>query len=91
MDCAPYVVHYAGLSSSSYWCFFPPCSHLHCPIRLRFLECPPDLRGDPDHADEASSFYADPLGWLEAAFPNRSSLPSHVVLFDPLEKVTDSR
>ncbi|XP_060780195.1 GPI mannosyltransferase 3 isoform X1 [Neoarius graeffei] len=72
--------------------FLMPChstplySHLHCPIRLRFLECPPDLRGDPDYVEEAASFYADPLGWLGTSYPNRSTLPSHVVLFDPLEK-----
>ncbi|XP_060734382.1 GPI mannosyltransferase 3 [Tachysurus vachellii] len=72
--------------------FLMPChstpyySHLHCPIILRFLECPPDLRGDPGYVDEASSFYADPLGWLGTSYPNRSTLPSHVVLFHPLEK-----
>ncbi|XP_053479707.1 GPI mannosyltransferase 3 [Ictalurus furcatus] len=72
--------------------FLMPChstpfySHLHCPIRLRFLECPPDLRRDPDYVDEASLFYADPLGWLGTSYPNRSALPSHVVFFQPLEK-----
>ncbi|XP_053356785.1 GPI mannosyltransferase 3 isoform X1 [Clarias gariepinus] len=72
--------------------FLMPChstpfySHLHCPIRLRFLECPPDLSGDPDYVEEASLFYTDPLSWLRTSFPNSSTLPSHVVLFHPLEK-----
>ncbi|TTD92248.1 GPI mannosyltransferase 3 [Bagarius yarrelli] len=72
--------------------FLMPChstplySHLHCPISLRFLECPPDLRGDPDYVDESAKFYMDPLGWLGTSYPNGSSLPSHLVLFHPLEE-----
>ncbi|XP_035381667.1 GPI mannosyltransferase 3 isoform X1 [Electrophorus electricus] len=72
--------------------FLMPChstpfySHLHCPVRLRFLECPPDLTGKQDYVDEAALFYADPLRWLGSSYPNTSMLPTHVVLFDPLEK-----
>ncbi|XP_017560514.1 GPI mannosyltransferase 3 isoform X1 [Pygocentrus nattereri] len=72
--------------------FLMPChstplySHLHCPIKLRFLECPPNLTGREDYVEEAAVFYADPLQWLRMAFPYKSTLPSHVVLFDPLEK-----
>ncbi|KAK7913076.1 hypothetical protein WMY93_013287 [Mugilogobius chulae] len=70
--------------------FLMPChstpyySHLHCPITMRFLECPPKL-GD-SYVDEAAIFYDDPLQWLRAAFPYKSSLPSHLVMFDTLEK-----
>ncbi|XP_062860533.1 GPI mannosyltransferase 3 [Trichomycterus rosablanca] len=72
--------------------FLMPChstplySHLHCQIRLQFLECPPDLSGNPGYVDEAATFYSDPLHWLRTSFTNTSSLPSHIVLFDSLEK-----
>ncbi|KAJ3594257.1 hypothetical protein NHX12_006588 [Muraenolepis orangiensis] len=71
--------------------FLMPChstpfySHIHCPIRMRFLECPPDL-GEAGYLEEAKVFYDDPLHWLLEAFPNKSSLPTHLVLFDVLEK-----
>lgn len=61
-------------------------SHVHCPLKMRFLECPPDL-GDEGHSDEADRFYDDPLLWLRTSFPYQSSLPTHLVLFDVLEKV----
>ncbi|XP_056135421.1 GPI mannosyltransferase 3 isoform X2 [Lampris incognitus] len=71
--------------------FLMPChstpfySHVHCPIKMRFLECPPDL-GDEGYSDEAEQFFAEPLRWLGLSFPSRSSLPTHLVLFDSLEK-----
>ncbi|CAL8243244.1 unnamed protein product [Lota lota] len=71
--------------------FLMPChstpfySHVHCPLRMRFLECPPDL-GEPGYSEEAKEFYDDPLHWLSGAFPDESSLPTHLVLFDVLEK-----
>uniref|UniRef100_A0A3Q3A662 Mannosyltransferase n=1 Tax=Kryptolebias marmoratus TaxID=37003 RepID=A0A3Q3A662_KRYMA len=71
--------------------FLMPChstpfySHVHCPLKMRFLECPPDL-GDEGHVDEADRFYDDPLLWLRTSFPYKSSLPTHLVLFDVLEK-----
>lgn len=71
--------------------FLMPChstpyySHVHCPLKMRFLECPPDL-GDEGYVDEAHSFYDNPLHWLRTSFPYKSSLPTHLVLFDILEK-----
>ncbi|XP_034536330.1 GPI mannosyltransferase 3 [Notolabrus celidotus] len=70
--------------------FLMPChstplySHVHCPINMRFLECPPDL-GEEGYIDEADIFYDDPLHWLRTSFPYKSSLPTHLVLFDVLE------
>lgn len=70
--------------------FLMPChstpyySHLHCPIKMRFLECPPNL--GEGYVDEAAIFYDDPLLWLKKSFPYKSSLPTHLVLFDVLEK-----
>ncbi|XP_020516996.2 GPI mannosyltransferase 3 [Labrus bergylta] len=70
--------------------FLMPChstpfySHVHCPMKMRFLECPPDL-GEEAYVDEADSFYDDPLLWLRKSFPYKSSLPTHLVLFDVLE------
>lgn len=71
--------------------FLMPChstpfySHVHCPLRMRFLECPPNL-GEEGYVDEAQTFFADPLHWLRVSFPYKSSLPTHLVLFDVLEK-----
>lgn len=76
--------------------FLMPChstplySHLHCPLKLRFLECPPDLTGRQDYMDEADVFFSDPLHWLNTSFPLRSTLPSHLVLFDSLQKEISS-
>ncbi|XP_058485511.1 GPI mannosyltransferase 3 [Solea solea] len=71
--------------------FLMPChstpyySHVHCPIKMTFLECPPDL-GEDDAVDEAETFYREPLHWLKTSFPYKSSLPTHLVLFNVLEK-----
>ncbi|KAF7660589.1 hypothetical protein LDENG_00279220 [Lucifuga dentata] len=71
--------------------FLMPChstpfySHVHCPLRMRFLECPPNL-GEEGYVDEAERFFDDPLHWLRVSFPYKSSLPTHLVLFDVLEK-----
>uniref|UniRef100_A0A087X7Y3 Mannosyltransferase n=2 Tax=Poecilia formosa TaxID=48698 RepID=A0A087X7Y3_POEFO len=71
--------------------FLMPChstpfySHVHCPLKMRILECPPDL-GEDGYAEEAAQFYSNPLLWLRTAFPYKSSLPTHLVLFDVLEK-----
>ncbi|XP_075905542.1 GPI alpha-1,2-mannosyltransferase 3 [Nelusetta ayraudi] len=71
--------------------FLMPChstpfySHVHCPMKMRFLECPPDL-GQDGYVEEAARFYSDPLIWLRTSFPYKSSLPSHLVLFNVLEK-----
>ncbi|XP_061521372.1 GPI mannosyltransferase 3-like [Phycodurus eques] len=71
--------------------FLMPChstpyySHVHCPLKMRFLECPPNL-GQPGYVDEADRFYDDPLLWLRTSFPNVQSRPTHLVLFDVLEK-----
>ncbi|KAM3877003.1 GPI mannosyltransferase 3 [Diretmus argenteus] len=71
--------------------FLMPChstpfySHIHCPIRMRSLECLPDL-GQEDYVDEAQRFFDYPLHWLKISFPYKSSLPTHLVFFDVLEK-----
>ncbi|KAF0043228.1 hypothetical protein F2P81_004565 [Scophthalmus maximus] len=76
--------------------FLMPChstpyySHVHCPMKMKFLECPPDL-GEDGYVDEAERFYDDPLHWLRTSFPYKSSLPTHLVLFDVLEKVKISK
>lgn len=53
---------------------------------MRFLECPPDL-GEDGYIDEADRFYDNPLLWLRTSFPYKHSVPTHLVLFDVLEKV----
>uniref|UniRef100_A0A3Q2FPT4 Mannosyltransferase n=1 Tax=Cyprinodon variegatus TaxID=28743 RepID=A0A3Q2FPT4_CYPVA len=80
-----------AVSSQSDVLFLMPChstpfySHVHCPLKMRFLECPPDL-GEDGYFEEAAQFYNNPLLWLRTSFPYKSSLPTHLVLFDVLEK-----
>ncbi|XP_070618337.1 GPI mannosyltransferase 3 isoform X2 [Erythrolamprus reginae] len=64
----------------------PLYSHVHCPLRMRFLQCPPDLMGRSNYRDEADSFYSHPLLWLNKEFPNSTQLPSHLVFFNVLEQ-----
>uniref|UniRef100_A0A8C5PAX8 Mannosyltransferase n=1 Tax=Leptobrachium leishanense TaxID=445787 RepID=A0A8C5PAX8_9ANUR len=65
----------------------PYYSHIHCSIKMNFLECPPDLLGHDMYVDEADLFYISPLAWLNAEFYNRSNLPTHLVMFNVLEPV----
>ncbi|XP_063170283.1 GPI mannosyltransferase 3 isoform X2 [Candoia aspera] len=66
----------------------PFYSHIHCPLQLRFLQCPPDLMGRANYLDEAELFYSHPLQWLSGEFPNATAtqLPSHLVFFNVLEQ-----
>ncbi|XP_053222135.1 GPI mannosyltransferase 3 isoform X2 [Podarcis raffonei] len=64
----------------------PFYSHVHCPLPLRFLQCPPDLTGRANYLDEADLFYADPLSWLSETFSNVTLLPTHLVFFSVLEQ-----
>ncbi|RXM90793.1 GPI mannosyltransferase 3 [Acipenser ruthenus] len=61
-------------------------SHVHCPITMQFLQCPPDLTGNKSYIDEAEIFFSDPVRWLEAHFPNQTVLSTHLVFFEVLEK-----
>ncbi|XP_045142382.1 GPI mannosyltransferase 3 isoform X1 [Echinops telfairi] len=64
----------------------PYYSHVHCPLPMRFLQCPPDLTGKTHYLDEADEFYLNPLNWLYKEFHNNSSLPTHLIIFSTLEK-----
>ncbi|KAG9489380.1 hypothetical protein GDO78_005391 [Eleutherodactylus coqui] len=64
----------------------PYYSHVHCPIKMNFLECPPDLEDHDTYIDEADVFYASPLAWLNAEFYDSRRLPTHLVLFSVLEQ-----
>ncbi|XP_068168046.1 GPI mannosyltransferase 3 [Antennarius striatus] len=80
-----------GFSSPPDILFLMPChstpfyNFVHCPLQMRFLECPPDL-GEDGYVHEADRFYDDPLHWLRTSFPYKSSQPTHLVMFDVLEK-----
>ncbi|KAM6181468.1 GPI mannosyltransferase 3 [Erethizon dorsatum] len=64
----------------------PSYSHIHCPLPLRFLQCPPDLTGQSGYLDEADTFYLNPTGWLEREFQDTASLPARLVIFSVLEE-----
>ncbi|XP_051053896.1 GPI mannosyltransferase 3 isoform X1 [Phodopus roborovskii] len=64
----------------------PYYSHVHCPLSMRFLQCPPDLTGKTQYLDEADMFYLNPLSWLQQEFGSNASLPTHLVTFSVLEK-----
>ncbi|KAM6060864.1 GPI mannosyltransferase 3 isoform 3-T3 [Theristicus caerulescens] len=68
----------------------PFYSHVHCPLKMRFLQCPPDLTGNDSYVDEADVFYSNPLGWLNKEFYNDTLLPSHLIFFSVLEQEISS-
>ncbi|XP_033921768.1 GPI mannosyltransferase 3 isoform X2 [Melopsittacus undulatus] len=82
--------------SQAFVFFMMPChstpfySHVHCPLKMRFLQCPPDLTGNESYIDEADVFYSDPLGWLNKEFYNDTLLPSHLIFFSVLEQEISS-
>ncbi|XP_030354301.1 GPI mannosyltransferase 3 isoform X1 [Strigops habroptila] len=82
--------------SQAYVFFMMPChstpfySHVHCPLKMRFLQCPPDLTGNESYIDEADVFYSNPLGWLNKEFYNDTLLPSHLIFFSVLEQEISS-
>nr|XP_056721988.1 GPI mannosyltransferase 3 [Euleptes europaea] len=91
LDVMGYLQGLCQAPAASVWMLMP-ChstphySHLHCPLPLRFLECPPDLTGKADYRDEAAVFYTDPQKWLTEEFSNTTLLPTHVVFFNVLEQ-----
>ncbi|XP_067161602.1 GPI mannosyltransferase 3 isoform X3 [Apteryx mantelli] len=68
----------------------PFYSHVHCPLKMRFLQCPPDLTGNKSYIDEADLFYSNPLAWLNEEFYNDTLLPSHLIFFSVLEQEISS-
>ncbi|XP_072430573.1 GPI mannosyltransferase 3 isoform X1 [Chiloscyllium punctatum] len=72
--------------------FLMPChstpfySHVHCPIKMHFLECPPDLTGNNSYVDEADLFFEEPLKWLNIRFSGQASLPTHLVFYNVIEQ-----
>ncbi|XP_077419025.1 GPI alpha-1,2-mannosyltransferase 3-like isoform X2 [Vanacampus margaritifer] len=63
----------------------PYYSHVHCPLKMRFLQCLPDL-SHAGNLTETDRFNDDPLLWLRTSYPNARSLPTHLVVFDITEK-----
>ncbi|PON99261.1 GPI mannosyltransferase [Trema orientale] len=70
--------------------FLMPChatpyySTLHRNIPMHFLDCTPsDEKGIPDESDR---FMMDPVGFT-SEYARKWSLPSHIVLFEPEEKL----
>uniref|UniRef100_H3B3L9 Mannosyltransferase n=1 Tax=Latimeria chalumnae TaxID=7897 RepID=H3B3L9_LATCH len=63
----------------------PFYSHVHCPIKMRFLQCPPDLTGNSSYIDEADLFYMGPVNWLSTEF-RQQPLPTHLVFYNVLEQ-----
>ncbi|XP_029430898.1 GPI mannosyltransferase 3 [Rhinatrema bivittatum] len=68
----------------------PFYSHVHCPMQMSFLECPPDLTENDGYVDEADIFYMSPLAWLRTEFYNESLLPTYLVFFNVLEQEISS-
>lgn len=68
------------------------CSHIHENVTMRFLTCNPNLEQRENFKDEADRFFEAPMHWLRSHIPVHpiTAQPSHVVLFDSLEKkITD--
>lgn len=66
---------------------FSVCSHVHHPLPMRFLQCPPNLTGESHYLDEADTFYLNPSKWLAKEFHKNSTLPTHLFIFSVLEEV----
>lgn len=78
--------------SSASLFFMMPChstpyySHVHHPLPMRFLQCPPNLTGESHYHDEADTFYLNPSKWLDKEFHKNSTLPTHLFIFSVLEE-----
>lgn len=64
------------------------CSHIHENVTMRFLTCEPNLEQRENFKDEADRFFDAPMHWLRSHIPVHpiTAQPSHVVLFDSLDK-----
>ncbi|XP_046317805.2 GPI mannosyltransferase 3 [Marmota monax] len=86
------VCHNSPNKSSASVFIMMPChstpyySHVHCPLPMRFLQCPPDLTGKSQYLDEADTFYLNPLIWLHKELPDDASLPTYLIIFNVLEE-----
>ncbi|KAB1277367.1 GPI mannosyltransferase 3 [Camelus dromedarius] len=72
---------------SSFTILYGVLCHVHYPLPMRFLQCPPDLSGKSDYLTEADIFYLNPLKWLYREFHNDSTLPTHLIIFSVLEEM----
>ncbi|XP_059769230.1 GPI mannosyltransferase 3 isoform X3 [Balaenoptera ricei] len=89
----PFFIHGCLLAPKRYRIFLVTVlwtllvySHVHHPLPMRFLQCPPDLTGKGDYLVEADVFYLNPLKWLYREFQNDSTLPTHLIIFSTLEE-----
>eukprot|EP01127_Copromyxa_protea_P020080 TRINITY_DN6643_c0_g1_i1.p1 TRINITY_DN6643_c0_g1~~TRINITY_DN6643_c0_g1_i1.p1 ORF type:complete len:516 (-),score=63.71 TRINITY_DN6643_c0_g1_i1:31-1578(-) len=69
---------------------FPFYSHIHRPIKMTFLECPPTMMQVKGHRDTQQEFYdarerskEDLYHYLEERYFH--GFPSHILIFDELE------
>eukprot|EP01137_Pigoraptor_chileana_P028814 Opistho-2@13174 len=66
-----------GIACDAFVLFLLPChstpfySHLHLPVLMRFLECPPS--DDPEYVDEADVFFHAPVTWIDSNWPLHTS------------------
>uniref|UniRef100_A0A8D0L3I9 Mannosyltransferase n=1 Tax=Sphenodon punctatus TaxID=8508 RepID=A0A8D0L3I9_SPHPU len=95
LDVMVHIQQLCNNSSSQSWVsvfVMMPChstpfySYVHCPLRMRFLQCPPDLTENESYLDEAEQFYSEPLDWLKKEFYQDTLLPTHLVFFNILEQ-----
>jgi hypothetical protein len=61
-------------------------SYIHKKVEMRFLDCSPSEQ--PGYIDEADRFYKNPQKWLNETFNKKQDLPSHIIFFDVLFKVS---
>lgn len=64
-------------------------SYIHKKIDMKFLDCTPNTK--PGYIDEADQFYKNPMKWLNENYKGEQEtyhLPSHIVLFNVLLKVS---
>lgn len=65
--------------------FLTPChpgpfySHLHKEVPIRFLNCEPDLTGNPDYVEENVRFFENPVDFLKSEL---ETWPDYIAIFD---------
>lgn len=70
--------------------FLTPChatplySHLHTNVSIKILTCEPNFTNDISYMDEADTFFANPMQWLDENYSGNknTTIPNYVISFD---------
>ncbi|KHJ40640.1 plasmid Maintenance Protein [Trichuris suis] len=86
MDVTSFLSKEAQTKTMEIW-YLMPChstpfySHVHAPVRMRFLTCMPENLSQLDYVDESDDFHRDPSMWLERELSITERRPTHIVIY----------